>query len=63
MNIKESMEALLPVRRPMSGAAWKRMRAEVFTATAAWLAKSEQIFADQQARILELETLINEAAE
>ena len=63
------MEALLPVLRPMSGVAWKRIRAAVIEAAIEWdeikdsdnddLAVAEEVFQDQQARIVELESQRN----
>ena len=63
------MEALLPVRRPMSGVAWKTIRTEVLTCCSEWDGiligmnddeeAAEELFAKLQARIAELEQLSN----
>ena len=57
MKLSERLELIMPVRRPVSGAAWKRIRGEVLEAVSFWLSRSEEVFAAQERRILELEGL------
>jgi len=69
MNIRESIEKILPIDRPLTKAAWKRIRCKALSCCDEWdeikdsdnddLAVAEEVFQDQQARIVELESQRN----